>query len=222
MFAWTVRADETLESLVDTQLPAHHKAALAARTGAAAAGGASARAFVVGIRIRRRLTRTLHVLGDQLVVKQEAPRSCDLWVSTDEASAEYFLADAKGPRVLTAKPNAAFPVLTPTDPRMLAHIAGESAKLECTLKMPDGTQLSMLFGCGKHAAKGIDDFDPEVRLVLPAMLLTAFTQAEVSPQSAIESPDIEWHGKKLVAVKLALALAPIFAPAFATAKAARS
>jgi hypothetical protein len=214
MFALTVEREDTLETLIDARLRAHHERSV--RVHAAGQELSRAREWTIGMRIRRRFTRTVVIHGPKFSVADRTPDACDMWVSTDEASAAYFLADAKGERRLCGTPHPSMPIATPTDPRLLSRIASESAKVECALRMADGTRLLLMFGCGKHAARGIDDFDPEVELEVPEAVFVAVSQGRTTPSGALEHPDLSIRGKKLVAVKLALALAPLFVRTAAT------
>jgi hypothetical protein len=196
----------TIESLVTEVIPAAH----------ARLAGESARgdAFAVALRIDGCGSWTVRIRGREMRVDVgEEPRPT-LWMYMTREMANRFLQDALGPRRLVpqARPHLVHPggVLTMSDPRVLKRVAMASGRIELAVLDEDGGRLAIVFGFGDATRRPIDPEDPDTVAEAPIATLECVLRGERGPEEALASGDVTVRGSRLLALQLALAVAPFY------------
>ncbi|MDP9002771.1 MAG: hypothetical protein M3O46_22000 [Myxococcota bacterium] len=206
MFPLDLAPGTTIESLVTDVIPAVH-ARLAGSEG-------PDDTFTVALRIAGCGSWTIRIRGREMRVDAgEAPRPT-LWVYTTEATARHFLQDAIGPKRLLPKIQLRTPqvgaVLTMSDPRVLKRVAMANGRLELAILDDDGRRLAIVFGFGHAARRPIDPEKPDT--IAETLIATAerVLRGERSPQDALSNGEVTVRGSRLLAMQLALAIAPFY------------
>lgn len=209
MFPLDIPPGTTIESLVTEVMPALH-----ARL---AGDGGPDDAFTVAVRIDGRGGWTVRIRGREMRVDEGEERRPTLWMYTTEDMAERFLQDALGPRRLLPKiaPNVAQAggVLTMSDPRVIKRVAMASGRIELAVLDEDGGRLAVVFGFGDAARRPIDPEDPDTIAETPIATLECVLRGERGPEEALSSGEVTVRGSRLLAMQLALAIAPFYATA---------
>jgi hypothetical protein len=196
----------TLESLVTAAIPALH-ARLVPR------GGPTSR-LSVALRIDGRASWTIRIDGRQMSVEDgEDPRPT-LWMYTTEDAAERFLADALGPKRLVPRvgadlaPGGGAPIMS--DPRLVQRVAMASGRIELAVVDERGERLSVVFGFGSAARRSIDPEKPDTVVEIPMAALESVLTGKRAPDEVLSEGDVTVRGSRLLAMQLALAVAPFY------------
>jgi putative sterol carrier protein len=202
MLPFDIPPGTTLESLIAEVIPDLHRRMVGEK-------GADD-VFVIAVRIDGRGSWTIRIRGREMLVDQaEEPRPT-LWMYTTQAAAERFLQDAVGPRRLL--PKAPLGTVAMTDPRLVKRVAMASGRIELALVDDDGGRLAVVFGFGDAARRAIDPSDPDTVAEARLATLERVLRGERSPQEALSSGDVAVRGSRLLAMQLALAVAPFCSP----------
>jgi len=198
----------TLESLVTEAIPALHARLVAA--------GGPSEALTVTLRIEGRGSWTVRIRGQTMRVEEGEERRPTLWVYTTEETAERFLEDALGPKRLLPRIHAgarvpdAGGILTMSDPLFIRRVAMASGRIEIAVLDEGGERLAMVFGLGDASRRPIDPEDPDTVVEVPIATLQAVLAGGRGPEEALANGDVTVRGRRLLAVQLALAVAPFY------------
>jgi hypothetical protein len=195
----------TIESLVTDLIPDLHERMVV--------DGGPTDVFTIAIRIDGRGSWTARIRGREMDVDEGEIERPTLWMYTTESMAERFLADALGPKRLLPKPRDAAPasgVLTMTDPRVLQRIALASGRIELAVLDEEGERIAVVLGFGDAARRPIAPEAPDTVAEAPLATLEAILRGALGPEEALSGSDVTIRGSRLLALQLALALAPFY------------
>jgi hypothetical protein len=194
--------DTTLESLVTDAIPALHARLVGA--------GGPTGGFTVALRIDGRASWTIRIRGREMLVDEgEEPRPT-LWMYTTEEIAERFLEDALGSKRLVPKPASANGVTLLSDPRLVQRVAMANGKIELVVIEEDGSRLSATFGFGSATRRPIDPDKPDTVVEVPVATLHSVMSGGRTPEDVLSAGDVTVRGSRLLAMQLALAVAPFY------------
>jgi hypothetical protein len=197
----------TIELLVTEAIPTLHARLVAE--------GGPDDAFTVAMRIDGRGSWTATIRGRQMRVEAGEERRPTLWMYTTESTAESFLRDALGPKHLLPKlalgrNQVGAGVLTLSDPRVIRRVSMANGRIELAAIHPDGERLAVVFGFGDATRRPIDPEDPDTVVEAPIDALQDLLRGERGPEETLSSGDVTVRGSRLLAMQLALAIAPFF------------
>jgi putative sterol carrier protein len=200
--AFEIPPDTTIQSLIESVVPALHAQLVA--------GDAPADALVVTVRIDGAGSWTVHIRGREMrVVEGEAERPT-LWLCTTARAVEVFLEDAAGPRRFAPKIDPAASTTVLSDPRLVRRAAMAHGRIELALRDLDGERLSIVFGFGHAARKRIDPDDADVVVEAGLGTLERMLAGTLAPDEALADGDVQVRGNRMLALQLALAVAPFY------------
>lgn len=202
MNAFDIPPDTTIPSLMETVVPALHARLVPE--------DAPSDALTVNVRIEDAGSWTVHIRGREMrVTPGEADRPT-LWLFTTARSVELFLEDAAGPQRLAprAHPSAAPTLLS--DPRLVRRAAMAHGRIELALRDIDGERLAVVFGFGHAARKRIDPDDVDVVVEAGLATIQRMLAGTLAPDEALADGDVEVRGNRMLALQLALAIAPFY------------
>jgi putative sterol carrier protein len=87
-----------------------------------------------------------------------------------------------------------------------------SGKIELALVDLDGERVAMTVAFGAAAKKTIDPDDPDVTIEATVAVFEEILAGKLAPEEAIAEGRVTVKGKKLLAMQMALALAPLAPP----------
>jgi putative sterol carrier protein len=193
--AFEIPPDTTIRSLIESVVPALHAQLVA--------GDAPADALVVTVRIDGAGSWTVHIRGQEMrVVEGEAERPT-LWLCTTARAVEVFLEDAAGPRRVGS-------ATVLSDPRLVRRAAMAHGRIELALRDLDGERLSIVFGFGHAARKRIDPDDADVVVEAGLGTIERMLAGTLAPDEALADGDVQVRGNRMLALQLALAVAPFY------------
>ena len=194
----------TVETLITRAIPDLH-----ARL---AAGARTEERFVVNVQIGAEAKWTVRIRGPAMVVEEGHETNPTLWMYASEGSAARFLEDAVGPRRMLppkiAPHTGGGDVVTLSDPRIVRRVAMANGRVELAVVDEEGDRMAVVFGFGDAARRPIrpDGPDTVVEAKLPA--LQRVLRGDQGPEEALSSGDVTVRGSRLLAMQLALAIAP--------------
>ncbi len=202
MNAFEIPPDTTIRSLLETVAPALHERLVPE--------DAPSDAMTVNVRIEDAGSWTVHIRGREMRV---APGEVDrptLWLFTTARSVELFLEDATGPQRLAPRfHRSAAPTLF-TDPRLVRRVAMAHGRIELALRDMDGERLAVVLGFGHAARKRIDPDDADVVVEAGLGTVERMLAGTLAPDAALADGDVEVRGNRMLALQLALAIAPFY------------
>jgi len=204
MFPFEVPEGATLRSLVTEVFPQTH-----AKLVPASAGNA---AFTIVLALEGEGSFTARVSGSSVVVRDEEARERNVWISGNARHADRFLEDWKTERRFVPKFAPAGDVVLMSDPRVLSRLVMASGKIELALVDLDGERVAMTVAFGAAAKKTIDPDDPDVTIEATVAVFEEILAGKLAPEEAIAEGRVTVKGKKLLAMQMALALAPLAPP----------
>jgi hypothetical protein len=200
--AFEIPPDTTIRSLVESVAPALHARLVP--------DDAPTDALAVNVRIEDAGSWTVHICGREMrVVEGEVDRPT-LWLCTTARTVEVFLEDAAGPRRLSPKfePSAATALLS--DPRLVRRAAMAHGRIELALRDVAGERLAIVLGFGNAARKRIDPDDADVVVEADLGTLERVLAGTLAPEEALADGDVAVRGNRMLALQLALAVAPFY------------
>lgn len=202
MLAFEIPPGTSLEALVTEVLPKAHERLVPA----SAAGDR----FRVGLHFFDGPSYTLVVDGPKLTVSEGASGDVDLWLGTPAAIARAFVADLAGPGRFAPKFEPAGDVKLLSDPRVFKRIKLVTGKLELALTdFPEG-RASLWICLGAPAKKPAWPEDADVTIETTTKTYERILAGSLGPEDALADGDVSVRGKRLVAMQLSLALAPLY------------
>jgi hypothetical protein len=200
MLPLDIPAGTTVDSLVREVIPDLHRRLVM--------GDVPDDVLVIAVRIEGTGDYTVHIRGaDMRVETGHGGGRPALWFFTTSAAAERFLEDAAGPRRFL--PKATPPVLL-SDPRVVKRAALASGRLELALRDVDGERISVVLGFGHAARRRIDPDEPDATVEVDAATLERILGGTLSPEAALTEGAVQVRGSRMLAMQLALAVAPFY------------
>jgi putative sterol carrier protein len=213
----------TVDSLVRSVVPELH--------GRLVPVDAPGDALTVSVRIEGAGSYTIRIRGREMDVEDGELERPTLWLFTTARAVELFLADALGPRRFLPHPSfggrssppkppnveersQGLGALIMSDPRVIKRAAMASGRIELALRDVDGERLAIVLGFGAATRKVIDPEDADVVVETGMTTLERMLDGALPPQDALVDGDVTVRGDRLLALQLALAIAPFYpAPA---------
>lgn len=192
----------TIASLVTEVVPDLH----ARRVEADAPGDA----FTVAVWIDGSGSWVVHIRGREMVVTEGAIERPTFWLYTTAAVVERFLEDAVGQKRLLPKFAPAGGVRTLSDPRVLKRVAMASGRIELAARDEDGERIAMVLGFGSATRRAIDPEQADVVVEARLSIVERFLGGQLGPEEALASGDVTVRGNRMLALQLALAVAPFY------------
>jgi putative sterol carrier protein len=206
MFPFEITADATVRSLVTKVFPETH-------TKLVPKGAGGDAAFTVVLALEGEGSFTAVVKGASVTVREdEEARDRQVWISVRASHAERFLDDWKTERRFVPKFTPAGDVVLISDPRVLSRLVIASGKIELALVDLDDERITMTVAFGAAARKTIDTDDPDVTIEATVAVFEEILAGKLAPEDAIAEGRVTVKGKKLLAMQIALALAPLAPP----------
>ncbi|HEX8795140.1 MAG TPA: SCP2 sterol-binding domain-containing protein [Polyangiaceae bacterium] len=173
---------------------------------------APADAFAVALRIEDEGSWTVRVRGARMTVSEgdEPGVAPALWMWTTARAVERFLDDATGEKRLLPKFGPVGGVATMSDPRVLKRVAMASGRIELALVDERGERLGIVFGFGAAAKKAIDPEDADTVIEADLATVERVLRGELGPEDALADGNVRVKGNRLLAMQLALAVAPFY------------
>lgn len=202
MIAFDIPPGTTVKSLVETVYPAIH----AQHVG----DDAPADAFSVVVRIDDAGSWTVHIRGREMrVVEGEAPRPT-LWLYTTARAVDRFLEDAAGEQRFLPKFATPAGASVLSDPRLVKRVAMAHGRIELALRDADGERTAIVLGFGDAARRRIDPDEAEVVVEAGLETVERMLAGELAPEDALVDGDVTLRGNRMLALQLALAVAPFY------------
>jgi putative sterol carrier protein len=202
MLPLDIPAGTTIESLVTEVIPALHARLVPAE--------APPDALDVAVQVDGCGSWTIRIRGRKMTVEEGADSRATLWVYATERSAERFLEDAAGPRRLTPRFAPVGGVATMSDPRVIKRVAMASGRVELATTDENGDRMAIVFGFGAAARRGIDPEEADVVIETELATIDRVLRGELAPEDALADGGVTVRGKRLLAMQLALAVAPFY------------
>ncbi len=201
MNAFELPPDTTIRSLIETVVPALH-AQWVPRD-------APADALSVNVRIEDAGSWTVVIRGPEMRVAEGEVDKPALWLFTTARAVEVFLEDAAGPRRFVPKFEAESGAIL-SDPRLVRRAAMAHGRIELALRDLDGERLAIVFGFGHAARRRIDPDDADVVVEAGLGTVERMLAGTLAPEEALADGDVTVRGNRMLALQLALAVAPFY------------
>lgn len=176
---------------------------------------AGARPFTVHVTLMGERTVGYAISGSEITVDPRARGDANLVVVFEPSTVDRFLADFAGPRrfVPRFEPRGAALV---TDPRVLTRVTQVKGSLSAIIPDFEGGSVRLwiaAFGEGRGQFDPRDD-EADVTVSVPLRTFESLLGGALTPEQALAAAEsgVAVRGKRLVAMQLALALAPFFPP----------
>jgi putative sterol carrier protein len=198
--------DTTIESLVTTIIPALHMRLVP--------DGGPSELFTIAVRIEGCGSWTVRVVGREMRVEERGEEErATIWMYLSKSSAELLLADALGPRrlwpdAMVGPPAKGVPWMG--DPRVLKRLALANGRIELAAVDEGGGRLAVVLGLGDATRRAINPEDPDAVAEAALTTLEGIIRGEQGPEEAISSGEVTVRGSRLLALQLALAVAPFY------------
>jgi putative sterol carrier protein len=207
MFPFEIPPGTTLRSLVTKVFPETHAKLVPA------AAGADAFTIVLALEgLEGGGSFTADVKGGTVTVREEEARQRHVWVCARAEDAERFLGDWSGAKRFVPKFVPGGDLVLMSDPRILKRLAMVSGKIELALTDFEGERVAMTVALGAAAKKTIDPEGADVTVEATVAVFEELLAGTIAPEDAIAEGRVTVKGNKLLAMQLALAVAPL-APA---------
>lgn len=173
---------------------------------------APADAFAVAVQIEDEGSWTVRVSGARMTVTEgeEARLRPALWLWTTARAVERFLEDATGAKRMLPKFAPVGGVGTMSDPRVLKRVALASGRVELALVDEHGERMAMVFGFGAATKRPVDPEDADTVIEADLATVERVLQGELGPEEALADGNVRVKGNRLLAMQLALAVAPFY------------
>jgi hypothetical protein len=200
--ALEIPPDTTIRSFIEAIVPAIHARLVPE--------DAPPDALVVTVRIDDAGSWTVHIRGREMrVVEGEADRPT-LWLFTTARAVDLYLEDAAGAQRFAPKFERGVGVAVLSDPRIVRRAAMAHGRIELALRDVDGERLSVVLGFGSAARKRIDPDDADVVVESGLAAVERMLAGTLAPEEALADGDVTVRGNRMLALQLALAVAPFY------------
>ena len=205
MFPFEIPEGATVRSLVTEVFPATH--------GKLVPKSAGNDTYTIVLALEGEGSFTATVKGASVtVLEDEEARERNIWISARASHADRFLLDWTTERRFVPKFAPAGDVALMSDPRVLSRLVIASGKIELALVDLDDERVSMTVAFGAAARKTIDTDDPDGTIEATVAVFEEILAGRLAPEEAIAEGRVTVKGKKLLAMQIALALAPLAPP----------
>jgi putative sterol carrier protein len=194
--------DTTVRSLVETVVPELHARLVP--------DGGPGDTFTVTVRIEDTGDWTVRIVGREMRVTEGAADKPTLWLYTTTRAVELFLDDATGPKRFLPRFDAAGGAAVISDPRLVKRAALATGRIELAMTDDEGERVGIVFGFGAAARKRIDPDDADVVIETGAATIDRMLAGTLAPEEALADGDVKVRGNRMLAMQLALAVAPFY------------
>jgi hypothetical protein len=202
VIAFDIPAGTTVKSLVETVFPAIHARLVS--------DDAPTDPFSVVVRIDDAGSWTVTIRGRAMqVVDGEIPRPA-LWLFTTARTVERFLEDATGEQRFLPKIESGAGISVLSDPRLVKRVTMAHGRIELALRDVDGERLAVVLGFGDAARRRLDPDDADVVVEAGLGTVERILAGKLAPESALVDGDVTVRGNRMLALQLALAVAPFY------------
>jgi putative sterol carrier protein len=199
-----IPAGTTIQSFVEDVVPAIHAELVPT--------DAPREPYVIAVRVGDEEGWTVHIQGPEMrVIAGEAERPT-LWLFTTNRAVERFLEDATGPRRFLPKfepVGGAGGAAVLSDPRIVRRVAMANGRIELAVN-DDGEHLAIVLGFGTATRKRIDPEDADVVIETSMGTLERVLAGTLAPEDALVDGNVKVRGNRMLALQLALAVAPFY------------
>jgi hypothetical protein len=206
MFSLHVPPGTTVRSLITELLPEFHARLVP--------HDAPDDSFTVVLWVDGQGEWTLRIRGSRMSVAEGTSEGAagrpSLWVYATGRSVERFLEDAAGPRRLLPRFAPVGGVGTMSDPRVLKRVALASGRVELAVRSEDGERMAIVFGFGAATRRSIDPDGADVVVEADLATVEGVLRGEMAPEDALSHGAVSVRGNRLLAMQLALAIAPFY------------
>ena len=202
MSAFEIPPDTTIRSLVEEVAPALHAAWVPKDV--------PTDALTVNVRIEDAGSWTVRIRGAEMQVSQGETDRPALWLYTTARTVDLFLEDAAGPRRFLPKFGDGGAIALLSDPRLVKRAAMAHGRIELALRDVDGERIAVVFGFGQATRKGIDPDDADVVVEAGLGTIERILSGRLAPEEALADGDVTVRGNRMLALQLALAVAPFY------------
>jgi hypothetical protein len=203
MLGFDVPQGTTLESLVTEVLPAAHAKLVPPQPGS--------ERLRVALHFFKGPSYTLAIAGARMTVTEGASRDVDLWIGSPVETARVFVADLAGPKRWAPKFAPPTDVKLLSDPRAYKLVKMVSGTIELAVTdLPEVGRASLWICLGPQAKKPAYPEDADVTIETRTATYEKMLAGSLGPEDALADGDVKITGKRLVAMQLALALAPLY------------
>ncbi len=171
---------------------------------------APADAYAVAVRIEDEGSWTVRVRGARMTVSEGEEPGVALWMWTTGRAVDRFIEDATGEKRMLPKFGPVGGVGTMSDPRVLKRVAMASGRIELALVDEQGERLGIVFGFGAAAKKEMDPEDADTVIEADLETVERVLRGELGPEDALADGNVRVKGNRLLAMQLALAVAPFY------------
>jgi putative sterol carrier protein len=200
--AFEIPPHTTIRSLVESVVPTLHARLVAE--------DATTDVLAINVFIEGAGHWTVHIRGREMrVVEGEADRPT-LWLFTTARTVELFLEDAAGPRRFAPRFEATSATTLLSDPRLVRRAAMAHGRIELALRDIAGERLAIVFGFGSAARRRIDPEDADVVVEAGLGTMERMLAGTLAPEEALADGDVAVRGNRMLALQLALAVAPFY------------
>jgi hypothetical protein len=200
--AFEIPPDTTVRSLVESVAPALHARLVP--------GDAPTDALAVNVRIEDAGSWTAYIRGREMRVVEGEDDRPTLWLFTTKRTVEVFLQDAAGPRRLAPRFEATGATALLSDPRLVRRVAMAHGRIELALRYVGGERLAIVLGFGGAARKRMDPDDADVVVEAGLTTVERVLAGTLAPEEALADGDVAVRGNRMLALQLALAVAPFY------------
>jgi hypothetical protein len=169
--------------------------------------------FTVSVRIEGAGDWTVQIVGREMRVREGVADKPTLWLHATARAAELFLEDATGEKRFVPKFDAVEGgVAMISDPRLVKRCAMASGRIELAMTgfNEEDERIGIVFGFGAAARKRIDPDDADVIIETGAATIDRILAGKLAPEDALADGDVKVRGNRMLAMQLALAVAPFY------------
>jgi putative sterol carrier protein len=194
--------DTTVRSLVETVVPELHARLVP--------DGGPRDTFTVTVRVEDTADWTVRIEGREMHVTEGAADKPTLWLYTTTRAVELFLEDATGPKRFLPRFDPAGGAAVISDPRLVKRAALATGRIELAMTDDEGERIGIVFGFGAAARKRIDPDDADVVIETGTATIDRMLAGTLAPEEALADGDVKVRGNRMLAMQLALAVAPFY------------
>jgi putative sterol carrier protein len=200
--AFEIPPGTTIQSLIESVAPALHALWVPE--------DAPTDALAVNVRVEDAGSWTVVIRGPEMRVTAGEVERPALWLFTTARAIDLFLEDAAGPRRLAPRFEAGAGTAILSDPRLVKRAAMAHGRIELALRDLAGERLAIVFGFGHAARKRIDPDDADVVVEAGLDTVERMLSGALAPEEALVDGDVTVRGNRMLALQLALAVAPFY------------
>ena len=205
MFPLDVAPGTSLETLLGEVVPALHARLVPP--------DAPLVPLAIAVRIEGRGDWNVSICGPTMTAAPGAAVAAaappDLWLHATDRAVEVFLQDVTGPRRLLPTFAPVGGVATMSDPRVLKRVAMANGRVELAV-VYGRERIALIVGAGSACRRAIEPVRPDVSIETDIATFERVLRGELGPADALVEGAVTVRGNRLLAMQLALAVAPFF------------